>query len=134
MFGGTVVVLGLVGATFGISDAAVTGDRGAIWQSIVGALAFAPAVWVFVGLSAALIGLAPRASGFPWAFLGVCFVIGMFGQLLDLPPWIQDASPFQHVPQYPATEVQVVPLVALAAIACGLTILGVVGFRRRDIG
>lgn len=132
-FGGTVVVLGLVGASFGISDAAVTGDADAIWQSIVGSLSFAPAVWVFIGLSAALIGLAPRASGLPWVFLGVSFVIGMFGQLLDLPAWIQDLSPFQHVSPYPATEVQVAPLLALVAIACGLTIVGAAGFRRRDI-
>jgi ABC-2 type transport system permease protein len=133
-FGGTLVALFLVGASFGVADAAVTGDTDAIWQSIVGALAFAPAVWVFVGLAAALIGLAPRASGLPWAFLGACFVIGMFGQLLDLPSWIQDASPFQHVPQYPATDLRIVPLAALVALAVGLTMLGVGGLRHRDIG
>ena len=36
------------------SDAAVTGDADAIWQSIVGACAFAPAVWLLVGLATAL--------------------------------------------------------------------------------
>ncbi len=134
-FGGTLVVLFLVGASFGVSDAAVTGDTDAIRKSIVGSLAFVPAVWLLVGFTAALIGLAPRAaSTLAWAFLAVCFVIGMFGQLLDLPTWVQDVSPFQHVPPYPATDLRTLPLVALVAIAAGLTALGLAGFRRRDIG
>ena len=37
-FGGTLVILLLVGLAFGVADAAVTGDADAIWQSIVGAL------------------------------------------------------------------------------------------------
>ncbi len=133
-FGGTLVVLFLIGATFGVSDAAVTDDTNAIWRSIVGSLAYAPAVWVLVGLSAAIVGLAPRATMVPWAALAGCFVIGMFGQLLDLPPWIQDISPFQHVPRYPATDLSAPPLAALVALAAGLTTLGLAGLRQRDIG
>ncbi len=133
-FGGTLAIMFLVGMSFGISDAAVTGDTDAIWTSIVAALAFAPAVWLLVGFSAAVIGLAPRASALPWAFLAACFVIGMFGQLLDVPAWAQDASPFQHVPQYPATDLRILPLAALVGIAACLTALGLAGFRRRDIG
>ena len=64
----------------------------------------------------------------------MCFVIGMFGQLLDLPTWVQDLSPFQHVPRYPAADLDSCPLVALALIAAGLTALGLAGLRRRDIG
>jgi ABC-2 type transport system permease protein len=133
-YGGTLVVLFLVGASFGLADAAVTGDTSAIWQAIVGSLAFAPAVWVLVGLTAAIVGLAPRATMLPWAALVGCFVIGMFGQLLDLAASIQDLSPFQHVPQYPATELRALPLLALTALAAGLTALGLAGLRRRDIG
>jgi ABC-2 type transport system permease protein len=70
----------------------------------------------------------------PWLALAGCFVIGMFGQLLDLPPSIQDLSPFQHVPQYPATDLRVLPLMALTALAAGLTALGLAGLRHRDIG
>jgi ABC-2 type transport system permease protein len=133
-FGGTLVVLFVVGFTFGVSDAAVTGTTDAIRQSIVGMLAFAPAVWVLVGLTAALIGLTPRASGLAWAALAVCFVIGMFGQLLELATPIQDLSPFEHVPQYPAIDLQLVPLAALVLITGGLTAIGLAGLRHRDIG
>ena len=133
-FGGTAAVLLLVGVTFGASDAIVTGDADVIRQSIVGALAFAPAVWVLVGLTFAAIGLAPRAAALSWIVLAGCFVIGMFGQLLGLPTSIENLSPFQHVPPYPATDLDPVPVVALAAIAAGLTALGDAGLRRRDVG
>jgi ABC-2 type transport system permease protein len=133
-FGGTAVILLLAGAAFGVSDAAVTGEPDTIGQSIVAALAFAPAVWVLCGVTIAVIGWAPRASAAAWAFLGLCFVIGMFGQLLDLPSWAQDISPFQHTPRYPATSLEWAPLMTLGAIAIALTAIGVAGFRRRDLG
>jgi ABC-2 type transport system permease protein len=129
-----VVVLGLVGVAFGISDTAVTGDTDAIGQCIVGILAFTPAVWLLVALTTTVVGLAPRAVVLPWVVLGVCFVIGMFGQLLDLPAWIQDLSPFQHVPPYPAADLRALPLTLLVVVAAGLTGLGLAGFRRRDLG
>jgi ABC-2 type transport system permease protein len=132
-FGGTLVILALVGAAFGLSDAVVTNDAGAIADSIVGMLAFTPAVWVLVGFTLALVGLAPRATVVAWGALGVCFVIGMFGQVLDLTTWVQDISPFQHVPRYPAADFDVVPLVLLLAVAAALTALGLAGLRRRDL-
>lgn len=133
-FGGTLVILLLVGAAFGLSAAAVSGDNDAIWQSLLAAMTYAPAMWVLAGLAMAVLGVAPRASALPWAALGVCFAIGIFGQLLDLPTWVQDVSPFQHVPPYPAAALEVAPLLALVAISAGLTGLGLVGLRRRDIG
>jgi ABC-2 type transport system permease protein len=133
-FGGTVLVLALIGVAFGVTAAAVTSEFEAVRQSIVGALVFVPAVWVLVGLTAALIGAVPRWSVLPWAVLGACFVIGMFGQLLDLPAWVEDLSPFQHVPSYPAADVQALPLALLTALAAALTAIGFAGLRRRDFG
>ncbi len=114
-FGGTLVVLVVAGLSVGVSDAVVTGDLDVVPTALGAALVYAPAIWVLVGLTVALIGLAPRAAAASWGFLTVCFVIGMFGQLLDLPTWVEDVSPFQHVPQLPAADLTVVPLVALTA-------------------
>jgi ABC-2 type transport system permease protein len=133
-FGGTVVVLVCIGAAFGISDAVVTGDPDAIWQSIVGVLVFAPAVWLLAAFTIALIGVAPRASAWAWALLSVCFVIGFFGQLFGLPQWAEDLSPFQHVPQYPAADLALLPLAVLLVVTTALTAIGLSGFRHRDIG
>jgi ABC-2 type transport system permease protein len=132
-FGGTVIILFFTGLAFGAADAAVTGEVDDVWRSIVGALAFAPAVWVLGGLTVLVMGLVPRANLVPWAALGICFVIGMFGQILGLPSWMEDVSPFQHVPQYPASDLAAGPLVVLVAIAAGLTVAGLSAFRRRDV-
>ncbi|MFI5052755.1 MAG: ABC transporter permease [Acidimicrobiia bacterium] len=133
-FGGTVIVLAVTGLSVGVSDAAVTGDVDVVTKSLGAALAYAPAIWLLAALTVALVGLAPRAVGLSWGLLAVCFVIGMFGQLLELPQWVSDVSPFQHVPQLPAADLTLAPLLVLTAIAAVLTVAGLVGLRRRDIG
>jgi ABC-2 type transport system permease protein len=57
----------------------------------------------------------------------------MFGELLDLPAWARDTSPFQHVPAAPAAGLRVLPLAALAVVAAALTAFGYTTFRRRDL-
>ncbi len=133
-FGGSVGVLVVAGLAVGVSDAAVSADVNAIGQALGAALVYIPAVWVLIGCTAALIGLAPRFAAAAWGLLAICFVIAMFGQLLDLPTWLEDVSPFQHVPQLPAADLTVLPLAVLLAVAVGLTAAGAVGLRRRDIG
>jgi ABC-2 type transport system permease protein len=130
---GSVVILVVSGLAMGVTDAAVTSDTGVVLTALGGMLAYVPATWLVAGLTLALIGLVPRAAPAAWAVVAVCFVIGMFGQLLDLPQWVSDLSPFQHVPQIPAADLTVLPLVALTAIAAGLVGVGIVGLRRRDI-
>jgi ABC-2 type transport system permease protein len=69
-----------------------------------------------------------------WGALVACVVIGFFGDVLDLPTWVADLSPFQHTPELPVADLTLVPLAALTAVAAGLTTAGLRGFRRRDVG
>jgi ABC-2 type transport system permease protein len=133
-FGGTALILLANGLAFGLTERIVTGASGAVGDAVIGSLVFVPAVWLVIAVAVALIGLAPRATAWAWAVLGVCFVIGMFGQLLDLPMWVQDVSPFQHPPRYPAAPLTWLPLVVLTALTGALTAAGLAGFRRRDLG
>jgi ABC-2 type transport system permease protein len=64
----------------------------------------------------------------------LCFVVGLFGELLSLPDWVVDLSPFQHVPGMPAASSTAAPLIALTAVAAGFIALGAAGFRHRDAG
>jgi ABC-2 type transport system permease protein len=98
------------------------------------AASFAPPLWVLVGLAFAVFGWAPRAVTVAWAALVACLVIGVFGQLFELPQWAMDLSPFQHVPEMPAEGFSLAPLLVLTAVAAALLALGFVGFRRRDAG
>ena len=69
-----------------------------------------------------------------WAVLVVCVVEGFLGSVLGLPRWLQDLSPFERVPQLPAASLTLLPLIVMSAVAAGLTLIGLTGLRRRDIG
>jgi ABC-2 type transport system permease protein len=43
-------------------------------------------------------------------------------------------SPFTHIPKVPGGDVSVTPLIWLTAIVAVLTVAGLTGLRRRDIG
>ena len=131
--GGSVLVLAAGGLGTGISYAFVAGGAGDIPRLVGGAVAYTPAVLVLAGLVMALYGLRPGTASLVWAGLAVCFVVGFFGRLLSLPAWLQDLSPFQHVPRIPATAFSVAPIIALSAAAAAFTVAGGVAFRRRDL-
>ena len=63
-------------------------------------------------------------------FLGAS---GLFGVVLDLPRWLVDASPLQHVARVPAARVDAVPLVVLSLCAAALTTLGLARIGKRDL-
>jgi ABC-2 type transport system permease protein len=133
-FLGCVALLAVAGLSTAVSYAFVGGGPGVIPRVSSAALVYAPAMWLLVGLTVALVGLLPEWLPAAWAFLGVCFVFGFLGTILPIPNWLRDVSPFQHVPLLPAARLEMLPLVVLTAIAAGLTLTGLAGLRRRDIG
>jgi len=96
-------------------------------------LNYLPAIWVILGLAALLIGLFPRRTGFAYAYLGFSFFMVYMGTLAGFPEWTLGLSPFGHIPRLPLEEQNFVPLAILAAIAVALSVLGFVGYRRRDV-
>ena len=130
---GTVLVLGANGLGAGIADAINAGDAGRLPRLVAASLVAAPAVWVLVGVAAALFGLLPRAAAAAWGALGACVLLGFLGPLLSLPDWALGLSPYDHVPQLPAADFALGPLLALCAVAAVLLAAGLAGFRRRDV-
>lgn len=64
---------------------------------LAGALAHVPAALVFPALTALVFAIRPRwTSAVGWGALAVALVLGQFGELLGLPAWLQDLSPFRH--------------------------------------
>ena len=131
--GGTVVVLGANGLGAGLADAINSDDAGQLPRLLAAGLAPVPAVWVVVAVAVALFGLVPRAVGAAWGVLGACVLLTVLGPLSGLPGWVLDLSPFEHVPQLPAADFTAAPLAWLSAVAAGLTALGMLAFRRRDL-
>ncbi|RLL67670.1 ABC transporter permease [Streptomyces sp. Z26] len=132
MAGGT-ALLALSGLGFGAAGAAATGDGGLFLDLLLAPLAYAPALWVTVGVTAVLFGWLPRATAAAWALPVYAFVVGYLGTVLGFPDWTGDLSPFGYVPRLPAEEMRWTPVVALTALAAALVAFGLAGFRRRDL-
>jgi ABC-2 type transport system permease protein len=132
--GGSVILLFAYGLGAGITRSISVHDAAELPRLVGSALAYAPALWVFVGLVAALFGLAPRAIGAVWAAFGAFAFIGFLGPLLKLPDWVYNLSPLEHIPRLPVADFTLTPIVGLALIAAGLIGVGLAGFSRRDIG
>ena len=130
---GGAVVMVAAGAAFGAAAAASTGDPELFGRITGASLVYLPALWLVAGLAVTLYGWWPRAAGLVWLVPAYGFVVGYLGQLLSMPDWLANLSPFGHVPQLPAYELRWTPLLILTLIAAVLIGLGLVGFRRRDV-
>lgn len=131
--GGVAVLLLACGLGIATGYALDIGGLGHTWTILVAALARVPAAWVMVGVALAVFGWAPRLTGTVWGLFVAFVAIGEFGPLWHAPQWLMDLSPFVHSPELPVTSGGVGPLLALTAVAAALTVLGYVGWRRRDL-
>ncbi|MFC4495860.1 ABC transporter permease [Streptomyces ovatisporus] len=132
LLGGTATLM-IAGLGFGLTGAASTGDRGMVLSLTVAALAYAPALWVTAGVAALLFGWLPRATAAAWIVPVYAFLVGYLGQILQFPGWMNNLSPFGHVPQMPAADMDWTPMLLLTLTAAALLAAGLAGFRRRDL-
>jgi ABC-2 type transport system permease protein len=130
---GTVAIVLAGGLGTGAAYAGVVGDASQVPRLAGAALSTVPAAMVLMGVTVALFGLIPRAALVAWGVLAGVAVIVFFGELLRLPFWVRDLSPFTHIPAAPAEPVRWEPLLALTAVAVALVVVGLWGLRRRDI-
>lgn len=132
---GSTILLAVGGLALGAVFGAPNGDvLGQAWRALLASLISAPAVWLVVAVPLALIGVLPRwASVVAWVVLVWCVLAGYFGVVLGLPDWLQQTSPFGHVPLWPAVPMRWTPVLLLTAVALALLAVAVTGIRRRDL-
>ncbi|HEX7094233.1 MAG TPA: hypothetical protein VF183_00015 [Acidimicrobiales bacterium] len=130
---GTVATIAAAGLGVGVSYAVVVGDAEQVPRMVGAALVTVPAVLVLVGVATLLFGLVPGQSLGAWAALALVAVVSFLGEVLRLPRWARQVSPLEHVPQLPARDLDVVPLVVLTVIAGAFIAVGLRGFRARDL-
>ncbi|WP_183097887.1 ABC transporter permease [Nocardioides pelophilus] len=131
---GTAALLTLGGLGLGIGYAATTGDSGAVLRYLGPVLPYLAPVLVLSAVARLLYGLWPRALVAAWLPLVLAVVVLIFGDVLQLPEWLQALSPFEHLALVPAEDFEVAPVVAVALLATLLSVGGQIAFRRRDIG
>jgi ABC-2 type transport system permease protein len=69
-----------------------------------------------------------------WAVVVVFATLGQIGELLGLPGWVLDLSPYTHAPRMPLADFAPIPALVLSVIAAGLLAASWLRYRSRDIG
>jgi ABC-2 type transport system permease protein len=111
------------------------GPAGQVSSLLRAGLVQLPGIFVIGATVVAAVGLFPRFAGpVSWGLLMVSIVVGpLFGPGLKLPQWVQDLSPFTHIPKAPAVLVTAAPVLALLAVVTALLLTGLVSLRRRNL-
>lgn len=132
-----VAVLLVLAAAVGGAAAALSGSSDAtdrVANVVQAGLAQLPAALLLLTFAAVLVAWLPRASiGVGWAVLLAAVVAGLFGDLLNLPEWVRNLSPFTHTPVVASADVDWSGAWWMPVLALLLAAAAAVGFRRRDI-
>lgn len=126
-------LLVVTGVGLGLGAGLSMDDLTWVGASLTAALSYLPAIAVVVGLGALLLAWAPRAAAWSWALVIFAAIVAYFGGILDLPQWLMNASPFEHVPEQPAFDFAGVPLAWLSLVAAVLLGAALAGIGRRDM-
>ncbi|WP_456697539.1 ABC transporter permease [Aeromicrobium sp. P5_D10] len=130
--GGTLWLLVVTGAALTLGYLVADGTLAP--RLIAATLAQAPAVWLV--LSFALVAWAYRnawtVAG--WILLTTFVSIGQFGELLDLPAWITDLSPYSHAALMPVESFDLRTAGSLMALTALVILAAAWCYRRRDVG
>lgn len=129
----TLVAATVTGAIGGAFTAAAGDDGAWLWRGIAAALTGVPSVLVVLGIAAALYSLGVRWVVLAWLPVVLGSVISLFGDVLSLPGWARELSPFEHTPVMPASDFRLAPVLVQLAVAATLFAVAVWGVRHRDI-
>lgn len=128
------VLLALGGCVIGAVYGAAVHDPSQGGRLAIAALAYWPAVMVFVGLAVVLWGYLPRVSvPIAWGVMAAMWFVTMFGEVFRLPHWLLDLLPLSATPYQPLEPMAWTPLLIMTIVALALIWIGVDRFTRRDV-
>jgi ABC-2 type transport system permease protein len=103
-------------------------------RMVLAGLAQVPAAWVVLAATALLQAVRSSWAVAGWGVLAVTFVLREVADLLSLPAWLADLSPYSHVPAMPAASWSTGAFLALCGVAAVGLVAASVRLRSRDIG
>jgi ABC-2 type transport system permease protein len=131
---GTCIVLTAMGLAATLGYWIASGDLRTGLGATGAGLVQIPAALALGAFVLAAFAFAPRwAPTVGWAALAMSLVVGQLGEMLKLPQWALNLSPFSHVPAVPAEPFAILPVAILAAVAVALSGAAAMGFRHRDL-
>lgn len=123
LLAGLVIAAMVSGADLGVSFGDVMAQ----------ALATVPAVATVIAVAAAVVGARPRLSPAAWVGVVAAFALTILGPTFRLWDEVLAISPFWHVPDVTAVDVDWSGLAWISLATAVFLVAGFVGFRRRDI-
>lgn len=126
----------LVIITFSLAMGLVSTYNGGdldILRLLEASLVYLPAIWIMTGITMLLFGLIPRFTALCWAALASFVIIDILGEFSDINEWLLNLSPFSQVPKLLVGDTVTASLGWILVVAVVLMVIGVLGFRRRDI-
>lgn len=131
---GAVVILAFVAAGTAWAGTALTGTGLAIGDSALIAMNMIPIALMFLGIGAAVFGIAPRLTGQVGLGLVIAaYLLDLIGGLLDLPETVLQLGPFRHLAAVPVADMGVTAAVVMLIIGAAAAAVGTGSFRRRDL-
>jgi ABC-2 type transport system permease protein len=133
---GTVAIVAvlMVGALASVISALLIGAPESVGISVEAATAQLPAAFLFLAGIALVWALLPRfTAAIGWAALTAAVFLGIFGQLIGLPDWTADLSPFTHNPLPAGDDTDWSGGVAMAGLAIVAGVAASILFLRRDV-
>ncbi len=109
------------------------GEWDQVLPQVGGQLTYLPGVLVIATAALAIAALWPRIALAAWGLVVFVFFQVALGETLRLPDAVDGISPFWHLPGLPVDAFTPWPGVVELALAGGLVLVGLWGFRRRDI-
>lgn len=98
----------------------------------VSSFSYLPAMFFVISLAVWLFGLVPKYTSLIWGYLVFCFIHIYLGGLLEMPEWVTMLSSFAHIPELPMDTFTWKPLISISALAIVVSIIGIIGYKRRD--
>ena len=100
---------------------------GATWNTV-------PVALLLLAVAVLLLGLRPRLTVVGSASAaGLSYLLPVAGKALDLPIWLRDLSPFQHLAVVPVKPYALTSGLVMLAVAAGVAAAGISCFARRDL-
>ena len=138
---GTIVVAGagalalsvLMGSGLAMGYGLGTGDWDRVASQVGGQLSYLPGVLVVAAITVTLYGLAPRWCLLSWLVVAVVGFQILLAETLRLSDSVQAISPFWHLSAVPVDDFDPVPALLELCLAAVLVLLGLWGYRRRDV-
>jgi ABC-2 type transport system permease protein len=130
---GALVLSLLMGLGLALGYGLGMGEWDRLAGQLGGQLSYLPGVLLVAAVAVAITGLRPHWSLLAWAGVAFVFFQVMLGETLRLPDWVDGISPFWHLPGLPVETFDPLPAVAELVLAAALVLLGLWGYRSRDV-